>query len=246
MLVKKEWEDGLLLLKLNRPERLNALHIDLVKEILDALSESAENDDVNVIILASVAEKAFCTGVDIKYVESLTNEEAAHFFVEVAKLLEMLIDFPKVTIAAVNGYAHGGGADLALSCDIRIGGTSSSFRFPGPQFGLILGTKRLIDEIGSSRARFLTMTNEKIDAMQALDYGLLHEVTRDDEVLHRAIERGKALACLPKKTVRDLKRFTNGAALEASVESTRNSVLEGDFKQRFSAYVERIRRKNKQ
>ena len=81
----------------------------------------------------------------------------------------------------------GAGADLALSCDLRIATASATFRFPGPQFGLILGTQRLINEIGASKARFLTLLNMKIDAKTAKDFGLVHEICQDLTEAHEGL-----------------------------------------------------------
>lgn len=233
-------KDGVLILSLHRPERLNALNMDMILKLQEALNEIEHDHEVNVLIMKSKVEKAFCTGVDVSYVQSLSNEEAADFFGKMAELLERLSTYPKLTIAAVNGYAFGGGADLAIACDLRIGTKSSTFRFPGPQFGLILGTDRLIHEIGPSRARFLTLTNERIDAATALDYGLIHDIVLEEKLFESVIERGKQFARMPSHVLKSLKRLTNDNGDNMTPEQwTRQSVLIGDFKERFTTYVER-------
>ncbi len=235
-------DQGVIIASFHRPETLNAINGTFIEELNQMLDYVLEQKDVNTLVLASEIEKAFCTGVDVAYVQALTNDAAVDFFVELAKLLERIVSFPKTTVAAVNGYAYGGGADLALACDIRIGNETSSFRFPGPQFGLVLGTKRLLAEVGPAKSRFLTLTNERIHAEKALEYGIIQELVSGSDIFTHTLKRAVNIAFIPKFTAKCIKQLTNEENSSESIELTRESVREGDFRQRFTNYVERMRR----
>ncbi|WP_026565760.1 enoyl-CoA hydratase/isomerase family protein [Bacillus sp. UNC41MFS5] len=222
---------------INSPLNLNAINNILYKDLRKYLEIIRGREDIGTLILSSEVTKAFSSGVDVKYIQSLTNEEAAQFFTDVSILLDMLAHFHIPTIAVINGYAFGAGADLALSCDLRIGTPSAVFRFPGPQFGLILGTQRLINEIGASRARYVTLLNKKIDAQMAKDFGLVHEICEDLKEAHDVSNNwAKTLNRVPAHAIQTLKELSN-EPFHGTHELTRNSVRMGDFKQRFTDYV---------
>ena len=174
--------------------------------------------------------------MDVKFIQTLSNEEAEQFFRDVSILLDGLAHFPIPTIAIVNGYTFGAGADLALSCDLRIATASATFRFPGPQFGLILGTQRLINEIGASKARFLTLLNMKIDAKTAKDFGLVHEICQDLTEAHEVVLNFiQTLNQVPVQTIQTLKKLTSEQ--HTSHDLTTKSILHGDFQERFRCYI---------
>lgn len=223
----------------NSKRNLNAIDLDFYEELTKSLDIITDRDDIGVLVLSSMVSNAFSAGVDVAYVQALTNEEASQFFNRLSELLDRLARFPLPTIANVNGYALGAGADLALACDIRIAASSAVFRFPGPQFGLILGTQRLINEIGESKARFLTLTNQKVTAKTALQYGLVHEVCEDQSGADMVIlNRIRSLQRVPGNTVQTLKELCDHPQ-EGPSDLTRKSVSYGDFGQRFSEYTKK-------
>jgi enoyl-CoA hydratase/carnithine racemase len=237
---EKYMRQHIMLLELQRSDRLNAVNDRLLCELQEALKLAAGTAEAEVLIIRSSVFKAFCAGIDVTYVQNLTNEQAAQFFAGLAECLETLIHFPKPTISAVNGYAFGFGADLAIACDLRVGSKSSSFRFPGPQFGAILGTKRLIHELGPAKSRYLTLTNTVVRGKEALRLGLLHELADESQVLESALNRAAKLVQMPRHAVRTIKDLTNanGGGSEAlPVELTRNSILTGDFQTRFADFL---------
>lgn len=224
-------------LSLNSPQNLNAISLSLCRELKDSLDSLIGTKDIGILVLRSDLKGVFSAGVDIKYIQTLSNDEASDFFAELSCLLELLSQLPFPTVAVVNGYTFGAGADFALACDLRIASASTIFRFPGPQFGLVLGTQRLINEIGASRARFLTLTNTKIDAHTALHYGLIHEICEHlaevDEMVVHWIDK---LMNVPGATVRIIKDLCYKPDNETS-HLTKESVLQGDFKVRFQRYI---------
>lgn len=221
---------------LNNQKNFNAINKRFIDGISESLRAIQDMGDIGAVIISSDVAKAFSSGVDIKYVQSLTNKEAEKFFVEISILLEKLANFPLPTIALINGYAFGAGADLALACDLRLASETAVFRFPGPQFGLILGTQRLIHEIGPAKARYLTLLNKKIDCQLAQNYGLVHEVYRDlTEAQEKVTELLKTLEQVPEQTLLTLKKLTS--AQHVSHEYTAHSVRIGDFQERFQRYI---------
>src|SRR5690606_27107239 len=138
-----------------------------------------------------------------------------------ATLLELIINFPVPTVAAVRGYAFGAGADLALACDLRLGGKSATFRFPGPQFGLVLGTKRLIHEVGPSKARAITLMNKTVGADQSHSAGLHPLSCADAQCLELAYPESVMLLNIPNssfvpiRTLCRVAKYIESAAEEA-------------------------------
>lgn len=241
----------ILVVSLNRPKQLNALNKDLILELTKILRNIQVNNDIDALILTSEITKSFCSGIDVGYVRGLSNEEAADFFYELAALFEMVSALPCITIAAINGYAYGAGADLALACDFRIGGAYTRFSFPGPQFGVVLGTQRLKNEVGSAIARKLVLTGQKIDAEYALQIGLLHEICEEGSCLETALAWARKTSHISKhaqKAIKDIcfldNEFSN-PEMQSSLVLARNSVLDGDFQLRFIKYLERVQSRKK-
>ncbi|KKI90497.1 hypothetical protein WQ54_21370 [Bacillus sp. SA1-12] len=222
---------------LNSVQNLNAIDVDLYIELKKSLEIIKKRDDIGVLMITSELTRAFSTGVNVKYIQTLTNKEASHFFQDLSNLLSELALLPIPTIALVNGYTFGAGADLALACDLRIASLSAVFRFPGPQFGLILGTQRLINEVGPSAARYLTLTNTKVPAQKALTYGLIHEVCKDEkEGLENLAKWADTMLNIPLQTAQQLKQLCH-TQQDFLPNLTKDSVLNGDFGKRFKHYL---------
>ncbi|WP_338448894.1 enoyl-CoA hydratase/isomerase family protein [Niallia oryzisoli] len=226
-------------LSFTNENNLNAINYELYEELKKSLEVIREREDVGILIISSEVAKAFSSGVDVKFINTLTNAEASLFFTNLSILFNQLTQFPIPTIAVVNGYTFGAGADLALSCDLRIAMASTVFRFPGPQFGLVLGTQRLIHEVGSSTARMLTLLNKKVDAQTAEKYGLVHEVCKDSHDAHAmSLEWIETLQNVPLNTVQTIKGLGYDQK-NFSYELTKKSVLHGDFQKRFNHYIKK-------
>ncbi|OZU88114.1 enoyl-CoA hydratase [Virgibacillus indicus] len=181
-------EEGIFWLTLNRPEARNALDAKMLAEIDAAFTEAETNDEVRVIVVQGAGGKSFAAGADIKQLNTRKPLEA--LIPGMQGLYNKIEDSTKVTIAAVNGYALGGGCELALACDIRIASNKAKLGLPELNLGIIPGaggTQRLTRIIGKGRALDMILTGKIIDGEEAERIGLVtHFVTEDD--LTRKIE----------------------------------------------------------
>ncbi|MDA4131064.1 MAG: enoyl-CoA hydratase-related protein [Thaumarchaeota archaeon] len=164
---------------LNRPEVLNALNVEIRKEILSALDLAEKNDSVRAVVLTGAGEKAFSAGADIKIFQSMTPFLALEYLKISKGAAERIENFPKPIIAAVNGFAIGGGLELAMSCDIIVASANAKLGQAEINVGAIPGvggTQRLPRLIGIKKAKELIYTGDLIDAAEALKLGLLNHV----------------------------------------------------------------------
>jgi len=185
--ILSEVSRGINTITINRPNKLNALNKDTIEELHEAFAEAEDNDDVKVIIVTGSGEKAFVAGADIS--------EFANFSVKKGKKLaakgqDILFDFvenlSKPVIAAVNGFALGGGLELAMACHFRLASENAKMGLPEVSLGVIPGyggTQRLPNLVGKGRAMEMIMTAGMIDANTALSYGLVNHVTSQEELL---------------------------------------------------------------
>jgi enoyl-CoA hydratase/carnithine racemase len=171
-------------LTINRPDRLNALTYAMFTRLPDLLAEAAAMDGVRVLVLRGAGAKSFSAGADISEFDTArsTPEQAAAYDDAVLKAEEALATFPAPTIAAVHGHCYGGGCGLAVACDLRLAATNARFAITPAKLGIVypLGsTKRLVDLVGPSRAKFILMSGIDIDAARAAEIGLVDEVHND-------------------------------------------------------------------
>ncbi len=179
-------------LYLNRPEKFNALNISLLDKINLALKEISKDDKIRVIILTGIGEKAFAAGADIlEFSEFKSNEALGLSKKGKEKVFDFIEDFSKPVIAAINGYALGGGLELALSCDIRIASNNALMGFPEASLGTIPGyggTYRLAEIVGKGIAKEMILTCRKISSKEALQIGLISHLTKKNELLEKAVQ----------------------------------------------------------
>ena len=164
---------------INRPEALNAMNKTLISELQDAVKELVINDDVGVIIITGAGEKAFVAGADIKAMQKMSGRQALEFSREGQEMTMDIENSPKPVIAAINGFALGGGCEIALACDIRIASENAKFSQPEVALGIIPGwggTQRLPRLIGKGRAIEMIASGEMIEAEEALRIGLVNHV----------------------------------------------------------------------
>lgn len=194
-LVLTELQDGVLTLTLNRPEKLNALDQELVDALSSALSHFAKDPDVRALVLTGAGDRAFAAGADIA---QLRERRAADALRSInAGLFEQVARFPAPTIAAVKGFALGGGCELAVACDLRVASTTARFGQPETGLGILAAagaTWRLPALIGLGRARELLYTGRIVDAQEALQMGLVNQVVSNDEVLAAAKSMAQKIA----------------------------------------------------
>lgn len=184
--ILEEINDGILTITINRPSKLNALNRDTIQELHDAFQEAESNDKVKVIILTGSGEKAFVAGADISEFSDFSAEEGTELAAEgQTKLFDLVANFPKPVIAAINGFALGGGLELAMAAHFRIASENAKMGLPEVSLGVIPGyggTQRLPQLVGKGRAMEMIMTAGMIDSNQALQYNLVNHVTSQEDL----------------------------------------------------------------
>jgi len=178
-LVLYETANGIATITLNRPKVLNAFNQDLLTEIIRKIADAQKDPKIQVIILTGEGKKAFSTGVDITMLQRINSVKARELSLEGEKLCTSLMASKKITIAAINGYALGGGLEVAMSCDIRIAADNARFGLPEIAIGLFPGwggTQRLPRLIGEARAKELIFTGDIIDSTTAKKLGIVNTV----------------------------------------------------------------------
>lgn len=179
-------EQGILTLTINRPDKLNALNKDVFADLNKALDEIYANDEIRSVIITGAGPKAFVAGADISEFSGLSLEQARALAAAGQQSFFRIERSPKPIVACVNGFALGGGCELAMSCHFRIASDNARFGQPEVNLGLLPGyggTQRLVQLIGKGRALELLMSAGMIDAATALQYGLVNYVVPQEELL---------------------------------------------------------------
>lgn len=192
-----EKQDSIAIVTINRPKALNALNAETLKELELRFSGLENNSAVAAIILTGYGEKSFVAGGDVSDVQKKGPMEARKIALLAQKVLNQIEQSPKPVIAAVNGYALGGGCQLAMSCDIRLASENAKFGQPEINLGIIpgwSGTQRLPRLIGKGRAMELLLTGEMIDAQEALRIGLANKIVPAGELLDDARQLANKIA----------------------------------------------------
>jgi enoyl-CoA hydratase len=191
-LLKQLHDNGILSITINRPEKLNALNKEIIQQLHQALSEASANEAVRVIILTGAGSKAFVAGADIAEFASFSVEEGKNLSAEGHRMLFNFIEnMNKPVIAAINGFALGGGFELALSCHVRIAAKSARVGFPEVNLGVIPGyggTQRLAQLAGKGIAFEMILSAEMIKADKALELNLVNHVVDDEQLMTKALE----------------------------------------------------------
>jgi enoyl-CoA hydratase len=240
-------EDGVAVVTIDRQDALNALDLASLTELRDRLLDVSGDESTRVVILTGAGEKAFVAGADIKYMSGLDVDDAKGWGAlghETGRLLETM---PKPTIAAVNGFALGGGCELALACDIRYAASKAKLGQPEVNLGIIPGwggTQRLARVCGLGIAKELIFTGRLVDADEALRIGLVNAV--HDPVLEKAQETAALLATKSPVSLRLMKELANralggdhAANLNAEGEGFGELFSTQDAKEGLTAFVEK-------
>lgn len=236
-----------LLVTLNRPEVYNAMHAPMHAELSDVWDGFAANPDLWVAVLTGAGEKAFCTGNDLK---ATAKGGAATMPKTGFAGLTQRFDLEKPVIAAVNGFAMGGGLETALSCDIIIAAQTATFALPEVKVGFMAagsGIQRLSRYIGRVAAHEMMLTGRHILATEALNMGILNTVTPDKELLETALSKAQEIASVSPSAVKATKRVLNDLAkrenLPASLEFSREVLADllqtEDLREGVEAFVEK-------
>ncbi|RLB14255.1 MAG: crotonase [Deltaproteobacteria bacterium] len=210
------------IITLNRPQRLNAINVHLLRAFMAHLETAREDKNASVIILTG-AGRAFCAGEDLK--ETAEGKDTATWLEETDRLQEvqrLIMKLGKPLIAAVKGYALGGGCEFAMSCDIRIAGESATFGFPETGVGLTVttaGTKLLTQLVGLGKAKELIFAGEFINAKEAEKIGLANRIVPDDTLMEESIAMAEKIAERSPLALR-LSRIAIDQGLDAGFEQT--------------------------
>ena len=210
--IRWEVEQGIGTLTIQRPKALNALNAETMMEIEAVVDQVANDDSIRVVIITGDGEKAFVAGADIAEMKDKTVEEAAEYGAYGNKIFRQIETLHCPVIAAVNGFALGGGCELSMACDIRIAAENAIFGQPEVGLGITPGfggTQRLSRLIGSSNAKLLIYTGNIIDANEAYRMGLVNSVVEPDLLISTAEELASNIASKSQMAVKYSKTAIN-------------------------------------
>lgn len=219
-LVRLDVGDGVASIRLDRP-KMNAISDELVGELRQAAEEAAERDDVGAVVVWG-GPRIFAAGADVKQMKSYTPAECRPFVARLGAVFTLIEEIPKVTFAAIEGYALGGGLELAMCADFRFAGESAKVGQPEILLGVIPGaggTQRLTRLIGSSRAKDIIYSGRQVDAAEALRIGLVDRVVADGSVHEAALEEAARYAAGPRVALRAAKTAINWGARGGDVHA---------------------------
>lgn len=235
-------------IRLNRPEKHNAISVQMSQDLHDCLDALEANDDVRAIILTGAGNRAFCAGADMtQAVEMMASGENKRDHAALATIRVLRVKKP--IIAAVNGYSYGGGALLAINCDIRICADNARFRFVGASYGLVVGGSQLPRIVGAPMAKELLFTARTIDADEALRIGLANHVVPLDDLEANVLEMAREIAThspsavLASKEVVDIATSVKDAArteLDHNIELRQSD----EHRDRFRAATDRVTKRS--
>jgi enoyl-CoA hydratase len=213
-------EDGILTITINRPDKLNALNKDVIEELSKVLDEVYSNDEIKAAIITGSGPKAFVAGADISEFLSLNAEAGKMLSKKGHELVfDKIENCPKPVIAAVNGFALGGGCELAMACHFRICSDNAKFGQPEVNLGLIPGyggTQRLTQLVGKGKAMEMMMTGNMISANEALHLGLVNHVTTPEDLLPNTISILKTIVSKAPLAIAQVISLVNAAAYDSS------------------------------
>lgn len=244
-----EVKDKVLIITINRPNQLNALNRETITELNQAFNEAKNNHQIRVVVLTGTGEKAFVAGADIK--------EFAHFNIEEGKalsadghkkLFDLIENTTKPVIAAVNGFALGGGLELAMACHIRVASDNAKMGLPEVSLGVIPGyggTQRLAQLVGKGKANELIFTAEMIKADEALNLRLVNYVVSQEQLIPKCLEIAEkiiknspmAISCAINAVNAGFKEGING--FEEEIIQFGNCFGTEEFKEGTTAFIER-------
>jgi 3-hydroxypropionyl-coenzyme A dehydratase len=218
------------IIKINRPEALNAVNIDVITELSRTIDIVGIDDGIKAVIITGAGEKSFCAGADIAYMVNIDPVKAEKYASSAQAVLNKIEKLEKPVIAAVNGFALGGGCELALVCDIRIASNNAKIGQPEVTIGIPPGwggTQRLVRIVGPAKAKELIFTGKMVTAEEALQIGLVNKVISlglDEKLISNSIKDGKPDE---KEKSKEESKILNRKLMEESValanEITKNS-----------------------
>ena len=251
-LVTTSKTDGICTVKINRPDKLNAMNMDVAKELVNIFENLGKDDTVKVIILTGEGDKAFSAGADIEYMSKISPDESEEY-AKLGQLVTATVENVKQpTIAAVNGFALGGGCELAMSCDIRIAADTARMGQPEVTIGIPPGwggTQRLMRIVGIAKAKEMVYTGKMIKADEAKEIGLVNQVVELSTLMDETMKMAKTIAGNSAIAVRMSKAAINkgrnadlDTGLGIELLAWRNCFTHPDRQERMTAFVNKSKK----
>jgi len=244
--------DGICTVKINRPEKLDAMNMDAAKELTEVFENLGKDDSIKVIILTGEGDKAFSAGADIEYMSKISADESEEY----AKLGQLVTgtveNVKQPTIAAINGFALGGGCELAMSCDIRIAANTAKMGQPEVTIGIPPGwggTQRLMRIVGIAKAKEMVFTGKMIKAEEAREIGLVNQVVELSTLMDETMKMAKTIAGNSSIAVRMSKAAMNkgrnadlDTGLGIELLAWRNCFTHPDREERMTSFVNKSKK----
>ena len=247
--ITTEVKNEVLIITINRPEKLNALNKQTIEELHETFVDAENDKSIRALIITGAGQKAFVAGADIAEFANYSVEEGkqlssiGHF-----KIFNFIENYSKPVIAAVNGFALGGGLELAMACHIRVASTNAKMGLPEVSLGVIPGyggTQRLAQLVGKGKAFEMIVTADMINAEDAYKWGLVNYVTSQEEILNKCFEITSKIITKSPVAVRTAIRVINAGynnkqnGYEVEIEEFGKSFASGDFKEGVNAFLEK-------
>jgi enoyl-CoA hydratase/carnithine racemase len=198
-------EQGVAILRLQRPDARNAMDTQMLAEILEHLAVARDDDGVRVLVISSSDHMGLSAGADIK--EAIDEQSKVERMQLFADVYDQIVAFPKPTIAVCHGDVVGGGAEVAIACDMRVGGSNLRMRFPGAALGVPVGPARLVTLCGLAAAKYLLLSSRTVGADEALRIGLVNRVAPAAGTEEVALQLAAEVAAHPPEGVARLKQM---------------------------------------
>ena len=240
---------GIATITFNRPKALNALSNDLLSEFNDALDEIIRNESIRVLILTGSGDKSFIAGADITELATFNTLQAKVFAQTGHDIISRLPELPIPVIAAVNGYALGGGSEMALACDFIYASTTAMFGLPEITLGLIPGfggTQRLPRIIGRNRAKEMIFTGKMISAEEAEKIGLVNRICSPESLLENVLKTARSISAKGRVALRAAKQAVNagietdlGTGCRLEIDAFALCMASEDAKEGTQAFLEK-------
>jgi len=235
--------DNVAIITMNRIDRHHALNHELATGLVAALDICESDSDIAAVVLTGAGKKAFCAGQDMVEQSGIGREDGVPTSIAAYLAIDRFAKSPLPIIAAINGYCYGGGAALAISCDIRLAAEPATFRLPGAEYGLVVGAAAFPRLVGAARAKELIFTAKKFNASDAEKWGFVNSVFSATRLLPEALDMAGMIAKNSAVAVRESKRVIDVATLDptaSTLESDINARLRGSDDQ-----VERFKKATK-
>ncbi|MBS1651966.1 MAG: enoyl-CoA hydratase/isomerase family protein [Bacteroidetes bacterium] len=247
--ILSEVKNGVLVITINRPDKLNSLNKQTIEELHETLVEAENINEIKSVILTGAGNKAFVAGADIAEFANFSIEQGkqlssiGHF-----KIFNFIENYSKPIIAAVNGFALGGGLELALACHIRVVAENAKLGLPEVSLGVIPGyggTQRLAQIVGKGKAFEMILTADMINAVDALKWGLANYTTTQEELLNKCFEITTKIASKSPTAIKTAIKVINAGynnklnGFEVEIEEFGKSFGTADFKEGVSAFMEK-------